>query len=163
MKGTLSTVGCAMLNEPLDNDAVCLKPILEAGAIPLVKGNVPQAALSIHSENLVWGTAQNVFDQSRSCGGSSGGDGGLVSSKCVPIAIGSDVGGSLRIPATFNGLYTLKPTQGRISYKGGMDARLIGGNQALGGHLKAVTGPLAHSVSDVLEFFKIQCMPDQHL
>ena len=115
--------------------------------------------MSIHSENFIWGCAKNFYDNSRSCGGSSGGDAGLVSARCAPIAMGSDVGGSLRIPATFNGIVCFKPTQGRVSYKGGCDARLsdFTGNS---GHLKAVAGPLAHSVNDCVEFFKIQCVKD---
>ena len=67
-------------------------------------------AYSIHSTNLIWGTALNPHDNKRSCGGSSGGDGGLVASRCVPIALASDVGSSIRIPAHFNGIYGFKPT-----------------------------------------------------
>jgi Asp-tRNA(Asn)/Glu-tRNA(Gln) amidotransferase A subunit family amidase len=59
---------------------------------------------------LIWGTAENFYDRERSCGGSSGGDAGLVASRCVPIAIGSDIGGSIRVPATFNGIIGFKPT-----------------------------------------------------
>ena len=85
-----------------------------------------------------------------------------MSARCVPLALGSDVGGSIRIPATFNGVTGFKPTQTRISYKGACDARLSDytPNSA---HLMAVGGPLAHSVNDCLEVFKIQCTKDQHL
>ena len=76
MKGLLSTVGCAMLNQRATEDSECVVPWLEAGVIPLVRGNLPQGALSIHSTNLIWGTARNFWDNDRSCGGSSGGDGG---------------------------------------------------------------------------------------
>lgn len=100
-----------------------------------------------------------MFQRDRSCGGSSGGCGGLVSSRCIPIALVSDVAGSIRIPATFNGLTGFKPTQGRISNVGGQDARLMeyAPNSA---HFSAVAGPMAHSVNDCLEFFKIQCIKD---
>ena len=123
MKGMLTTVGCAMLNKRRTRDAPAIMPILESGAIPLVRGNVPQAALSIHTKNYVWGRAENFFDNKRSCGGSSGGDGGLVSSRCVPIAIGSDIGGSIRIPAAFNGIVGFKPSGGRLSNLGMCSAR----------------------------------------
>lgn len=85
-----------------------------------------------------------------------------MSARCVPLALGSDVGGSIRIPATFTGVTGFKPTQTRISYKGACDARLSDytPNSA---HLMAVGGPLAHSVNDCLEVFKIQCAKDQHL
>ena len=124
MKGTLSTVGCAMLNKRSEVDSLTINPILQSGAIPLCKGNVPQAALSIHSTNYIWGTAQNVYDRERSTGGSSGGDAGLVAARCVPIAMGSDIGGSIRIPAHFSGLCGFKPTQNRITYIGGNSARI---------------------------------------
>ena len=84
--------------------------ILKAEAIPLVRGNLPQAALSVHSVNKIWGRAKNPYDQERSCGGSSGGDAGLVASRCVPLGIGTDIGGSIRIPAAFNGIVGFKPT-----------------------------------------------------
>lgn len=66
--------------------------------------------MSIHADNLIWGCSKNVHDKERSCGGSSGGDAGLVASRCVPIALGTDIGGSIRIPATFLGIYGFKPT-----------------------------------------------------
>lgn len=100
-----------MNNKVGESDAAAINPIIkDGGAIPLIRGNVPQAALSIHTTNLIWGTAQNFYNRDRSCGGSSGGDGGLVASRCVPIAIGSDIGGSIRVPATFNGIVGFKPT-----------------------------------------------------
>ena len=99
-----------MLNERSTTDSLCIVPLLEAGGIPLVRGNLPQIAFSIHSKNPIWGCAQNPHDLQRSCGGSSGGDAGLVAARCVPIAIGSDIGSSIRIPAAFNGVYGFKPT-----------------------------------------------------
>jgi len=66
--------------------------------------------LSIHTENTVWRVAKNPHDTLRSCGGSSGGDAGLVAARCVPLAISNDIGGSLRFPAAFCGIYGFKPT-----------------------------------------------------
>ena len=57
MKGMLMTVGCAMLNKRCKSDSPAIQPLLDSGAIPLVRGNVPQAALSIHTTNYIWGTA----------------------------------------------------------------------------------------------------------
>lgn len=110
MKGLLSTVGTAMLDHKRTTDSEGVLPLTEAGAIPIIRGNLPQCALSYHSDNYVWGRAQNVYQRERSCGGSSGGDAGLVAARCVPMALGSDVGGSIRIPATFNGVTGFKPT-----------------------------------------------------
>ena len=66
--------------------------------------------LIIHNNSPVWGVAHNPWDYQRSCSGSSGGDAGLVGARCVPLGFGSDVGGSIRIPASFNGIYGIKPT-----------------------------------------------------
>ena len=153
-RGSLSTVGCAHNNKIKTYDSQTWTPAVDAGAIPIVKGNVPQGALSIHTTNYIWGTAQNPYDKTRSCGGSSGGDAGLVAARCIPLSIGSDVGGSIRIPATFNGVMGFKPTQDRISYEGACCARL---NNFFGSepHLPAVAGPFAHSANDCIEFFKI--------
>lgn len=68
-----------------------------------------------HTTNEIWGLAHNPWKYERSCGGSSGGEGGLVASKCVPLGIGSDIGGSIRIPASFNGVCGIKPTSVRVS------------------------------------------------
>ena len=66
------------------------------------------------SNNHIYGSAKNAWDETRSSGGSSGGEGGLIASNCSPVGIGSDIGGSIRIPAIFNGVCVLKPTVGRI-------------------------------------------------
>mmetsp|Transcript_20684 Transcript_20684/g.19693 ORF Transcript_20684/g.19693 Transcript_20684/m.19693 type:complete len:104 (+) Transcript_20684:577-888(+) len=88
------------------------------GAIPMVKGNLPQEALILHSENEIYGTALNPHDPARTCGGSSGGDGGLVGARCVPFAVGSDLGGSIRCPTAFAGVVGFKPTGQRTLYQG---------------------------------------------
>ena len=150
----LSTIGCAMRNTRATENSNCIVPLLEAGAIPLVRGNLPQVAMSIHSTNLIWGTARNPYDQKRSCGGSSGGDAGLVAARCVPIALGCDIGSSIRIPAAFNGICGFKPTQGRLSWQGMNSSRMCNFDMT-SEHFPAVPGPLCHSVRDCVEFFKI--------
>ena len=115
-KGDRTTAGCVHLaSMPRLESAACIVPILEAGGIPICKGNTPQACFNIHAYNFLWGTAQNIYDRTRSCAGSSGGDAGLVSSRCVPIAMGTDIGGSIRFPAHFTGICGFKPTGNRIS------------------------------------------------
>jgi Asp-tRNA(Asn)/Glu-tRNA(Gln) amidotransferase A subunit family amidase len=110
-KGKLSTFGFAYLCEELAlSDAVILKLFLYEGAIPIVKGNVSQGPFSIHSNNNVFGEAVNPFNFLRTCGGSSGGDAGLVASKCVPFALVEDTCGGIIIPAAFCGIYGFKPT-----------------------------------------------------
>ncbi len=63
-----------------------------------MKSNIPQLAMIFDSNNFLWGRALNPWNKKRSCGGSSGGEGGLIAAKCSSIGLGSDVGGSIRIP-----------------------------------------------------------------
>ena len=77
-----------------------------------------QGGFGLHTKNLIFGEAFNPIDFKRSCGGNSGGDAGLVAAKCVPMAIGSDFDGGLRVPAAFCGVTCIKPTQGRFTNKG---------------------------------------------
>jgi Asp-tRNA(Asn)/Glu-tRNA(Gln) amidotransferase A subunit family amidase len=86
----------------------------------------------------------------------------MVAARCVPIALGSDIGGSIRIPATFNGITGFKPTPQRISAKGMNDSRLCEFNFN-SGHFKPAAGPLAHTVEDCISLFKLQCRKDAHL
>ena len=72
--------------------------------------------LSLHSYNEMFGCCLNPYDETRTCGGSSGGDGGLVATRCAPIGIGTDTLGSIRNPALFCGVYGFKPTPQRMSF-----------------------------------------------
>lgn len=102
---------------------------------------------TIHAENPVWGRAQNPYDRERSCGGSSGGDGGLVAARCVPLAFGNDLGGSIRLPAYFNGLCGFRPTSCRVSIQ---DHRtILPRNFYSFAALVPACGPIAISVDDV--------------
>ena len=125
-------------------------------------GSTPQAALSAHTENLIWGLAKNYHDNKRSCGGSSGGDAGMVAARCVPLGVGTDLGSSIRIPATFNGIVGFKPPQRRFTNRGAFDGRkirFVPGNASF----PATMGPLAHSARDCIEFFKVMCNDKQYL
>ena len=77
--------------------------------------------------NDIWGKAKNIWNGKRSPGGSSGGEGGLIASHGSPLGIGTDIGGSIRIPAAFNGCYGFKPSPLRCSILGmhGMDGRKV--------------------------------------
>jgi fatty acid amide hydrolase len=86
--------------------------------IPFIKSNVAQIAMTYESVNGLWGRVLNPWDKSRTAGGSSGGEGALIASRCTPIGTGADIGGSLRIPAEFCGIYSLKPSSHRLSFSG---------------------------------------------
>lgn len=95
-------------------DTLVVSILRTAGAIPFIKTNVSQGCLLVESINNIYGTVLNPWNRALSAGGSSGGEGALVAFRGSPLGLGTDGGGSLRIPAMWNGLYTLKPTAARI-------------------------------------------------
>ena len=144
-KGHLSTIGTAFLCERvMTQDSPLVTLYKKAGAIPIVRGNTPQSALSLHTNNTIFGEAKNPYDHSRSCGGSSGGDAGMVALRCVPLGLGSDIGGSLRYPATFCGIAGFKPTQNRLTKRGTAAPRIDGFNMY--DKIDATAGPMGATV-----------------
>lgn len=108
-------MGCSFLCDDLAyDDGVIIKLFLIEGAIPMVRGNSACAPYAIHSANQVFGETKNPFNFLRSCGGSSGGDAGLVAAKCIPFSICDDS----QISAAFCGVYGFKATQGRLTSRG---------------------------------------------
>ena len=81
----------------------------------LVYSEIGAKLFQKHLMSCLLSFCPNPFNNERSCGGSSGGDGGLVAARCVPFALGSDIGGSIRIPSLFNGICGLKPTNWRLT------------------------------------------------
>ena len=96
----------------------------EAGGIPLVKTNVPQGLENCECSNPLWGVTKNPYNVKYTPGGSSGGEGALLAMGGSAIGWGSDIGGSIRIPSHFCGLYGLKPGSGRVSLSGTVGERL---------------------------------------
>lgn len=113
--------------------------IIRAGGIILAKSNVPQMGLSYETNNHIFGRAKHPLQEDRSTGGSSGGEAGLLAKNCSVIGLGSDVGGSIRIPAMFCGVVGLKPMNGR--YTGAGELRKPPGS---GAHASLISskGPL---------------------
>ncbi|MEM7569679.1 MAG: amidase [Pseudomonadota bacterium] len=104
-------------NAPAAN-ADAVQNLFDAGALCMGKTNVPYMAFDLQSYNDVYGTTNNPWDLSRTCGGSSGGAAAALSAGLTGGDIGSDIGGSLRNPAHYNGVYSHKPTLGLISEYG---------------------------------------------
>ena len=107
--GLMSRANSTPVESPL---VKCLK---NSGMIPFVKTNVPQLLMTFETNNNLWGRSLNPWNRERTVGGSSGGEAALIAVRGSPLGIGSDVGGSLRIPAEYNGVFTLKPSSKRIS------------------------------------------------
>jgi amidase len=99
-------------------DATAVARLRAAGGIILGKTNVPELAGAIETDNLVYGRTNNPYDLARTPGGSSGGEAAIISACGSPLGLGTDAGGSIRIPAHFCGLAAIKPTSGRVPRTG---------------------------------------------
>jgi Asp-tRNA(Asn)/Glu-tRNA(Gln) amidotransferase A subunit family amidase len=114
-KGKVTTRGSVLLKDWVpDHDAVLVERLLAAGAIMVGKTTTPEFAYSSFTRSPLWGDTGNPWRPSHCAGGSSGGSGAAVASGCVPMAEGTDMGGSVRIPAAFCGTVGLKPSLGRL-------------------------------------------------
>jgi Asp-tRNA(Asn)/Glu-tRNA(Gln) amidotransferase A subunit family amidase len=141
------TTGCCAgyRGRVADRDAEVVRRLRDAGAV--VVGKTNQHELAAGGTNLVsaCGPTSNPWDRARLTGGSSGGSGAAVASRCVPLALGTDTGGSIRIPASLCGISGLKPTHGRVSLDGVMP---------LAPSMDTV-GPMATTVDDVALAFGV--------
>jgi amidase len=129
-------------------DSVLVDRLRRAGAIPIGKTNVPEFAMGSHTYNQVYGTTRNPYDLTKSAGGSSGGAAASLATGMLPIADGSDLGGSLRNPANFNNIVALRPSPGLVPRA----ANLLPAPDF------GVNGPMARTVDDVL--FLLRVMSD---
>ena len=128
-------------------DATLVKRLRNAGAIVIGNTNVPEMLVAYHTENELHGRTNNPWDLSRTPGGSSGGEAAAIAACMSAGGIGSDGGGSIRVPAHFSGICGLKPTPGRIPATGHYPP--CGGPFALIG----VVGPMARTVKDLQALF----------
>lgn len=124
-------------------DALAVTRLKDAGAIVLGKTNVPEMAMDYRSENVIFGRTNNPWDLTRTPGGSSGGEAAAIAAGCSPAGLGTDLAGSIRVPAHFCGIVGLKPTPGRTPGSGYVPASLA--SMAMG----SVLGPLARRVADI--------------
>ncbi|OXA40478.1 fatty acid amide hydrolase 1 [Folsomia candida] len=113
--GMDSTIGLGkFLYQPAEDSSAIVKSLMALGAIPFAKTNVPQTLLSFGCANPVFGLTKNFLNSSLSPGGSSGGESSLIAAGGSRLGIGSDIGGSVRIPAHFTGIAGFKVTKGRF-------------------------------------------------
>ena len=118
-EGVETTYGSAMFRGHVPaRDAEAVRRVRAAGAIVLGKTATHEFAWGFSSINDALGTARNPRDPERVCGGSSGGSGAALAAGLAPLALGTDTGGSIRVPSAFCGVYGLKPTFGRVSLEG---------------------------------------------
>ena len=133
-----------------DHDAYVVAALRRAGAVIIGQTTTPEFAHTLRTDSPLWGVTRNPHDLDRTPGGSSGGSGAAVASGCVPLAEGSDMGGSVRIPAAWCGVVGLKPGLGRIP----MDV-LPGLFDSISHH-----GPLARCADDARLFLAATQGPD---
>jgi amidase len=152
IKDSLQTEGCVTTSgapELADfvptEDAWPVAKMRAAGAIPFAKTNLPIFAGDIQSFNEVYGTTNNPHDLSRTCGGSSGGSAAALAMGFTPIEIGSDIGGSIRVPAHYSGVSGHKPSYGVVPAHGQIPG--MPGTFTLAD--LAVCGPMSRSVRDL--------------
>lgn len=125
--------------------AVAVQRLVEAGAIPFGKTNVPYLASDVQSFNRIYGITHNPWNRALTAGGSSGGAAAALAAGFTPLELGSDIGGSIRIPAHFCGVYGHKPTHGIISMRG----HVPGPPGTRSEPFLAVAGPMARSAGDL--------------
>lgn len=160
VKGMRATAGYLPLKDHVAaEDAVPVKLLKEAGAIILGKTNTTTLAMDMQTVNPIFGTTNNPWDVTRTPAGSSGGCASALASGMTSLSIGSDLAGSIRLPASFCGVYGLKPTHGVISMEGHIPP--VPG-QVNGFRTLAVPGPLARSVDDLALALNILSQPNQH-
>lgn len=155
LAGFPTTWGSELLAEDIaEEDAAMISRIKEAGAIIVGKTNVPEFAMASVTENRLVGATGTPFDPERAAGGSSGGAGAAVGDALVPLAQGSDAGGSIRIPASFCGVYGIKPTYGVVPN--------MGRPNAFSSHSPFISqGPMARSVEDAALLLEVMAGQDR--
>ena len=132
-------------------DELVVERVRAAGAVTIGKTNVPEWAAGSHTFNPVFGLTRNPYDPTRSAGGSSGGAAAALASGMVPLADGSDMGGSLRNPASFNNVVGLRPSVGRVP----------GWPSSNGWELTSVSGPMARNVEDLALLLSVMAGPSR--
>ncbi|KIL61303.1 hypothetical protein M378DRAFT_861123 [Amanita muscaria Koide BX008] len=149
IKGIENTIGyTSRIGKVAELNSV-LADILESqGAVLYVKTNVPQTVMWPEAYNHIFGRTANPYNRSLTTGGSSGGEGALIALKGSPLGVGSDIGGSVRVPAAFNGLYGFRPSCNRVPYAGCVNT--LDGQESI----LSVLGPMSSSMEGIRLFMK---------
>jgi fatty acid amide hydrolase 2 len=135
-------------------NAPAVQRLIDAGFIPLGVTNTSEMTMWIESDNRVYGRTRNAYDPHRTAGGSSGGEGAAVGSGGSPVGLGSDIGGSIRVPAFFNGVFGHKPSPGLVPNTGQFPS--TEGEAAF----MLTLGPLTRHAEDLMPVTRIIAGPD---
>jgi amidase len=160
VKGSRTTAGYLPLKDHIpDTDAVAVALLKEAGAIVIGRTNTPTLAMDMQTDNPIFGKTNNPWDVARTPAGSSGGCATALATGMTSLSLGSDLAGSIRLPAGFCGVYGLKPTHGVVSFEGHI-VPLPG--EINGYRTLAVAGPLARSIDDLALALDVLTQPTHH-
>ena len=158
MPGYDCTIGFSkLIGMPKDVQCSLVATLIELGAVPICMTNVPQALLSYACSNPVYGTTENPLAIGMTPGGSSGGEAALVAARGIPFGTGSDVAGSLRIPAVMCGVVSIKPTESRLlitNSHGGFPGKC---------RLGLSFGFFTHSVDELIHLFDLYLNTEEHI
>jgi fatty acid amide hydrolase 2 len=144
-----------------DGDATIVARLRRAGAIPIGVTNVPEWGFWFETHNLVYGRTSNPWDASRTSGGSSGGEAAIVAAGGVPFGVGSDIGGSIRIPAAFCGVFGHKATHGLLPLTGHYPVYAKGPDASLRGIVPWLSmGPITRTAADLMPLLRVMAGPD---
>ncbi|MDP2712697.1 MAG: amidase [Solirubrobacteraceae bacterium] len=136
-------------------NAPTVQRMVDAGAIPLGVTNTPELCLWIETENRQYGRTNNAYSAKRTAGGSSGGEGAVVGVGGSPLGLGADIGGSIRIPAFFNGVFGLKPSPGVVPSTGQFPTT----NTEVAAKMLTI-GPIVRRAEDLWPMLKVIAGPD---
>ncbi|KAH9007313.1 general amidase [Lactarius hatsudake] len=149
IKGLETTMGyVSWIGRVAERDAALTEILIECGAVLYVRTNVPQTLMWPECYNLVFGRTVNPVNRTLTCGGSSGGEGALLRMRGSILGVGSDIGGSIRIPAAMNGVFGLRPSYHRIPYEG--SANSLEGQDSL----PSVLGPISTDLGGIKLFMQ---------
>ncbi|KAH9027227.1 general amidase [Lactarius pseudohatsudake] len=149
IKGLETTMGyVSWIGRVAERDAALTEILIECGAVLYVRTNVPQTLMWPECYNLVFGRTVNPVNRTLTCGGSSGGEGALLRMRGSILGVGSDIGGSIRIPAAMNGVFGLRPSYHRIPYEG--SANSLEGQDSL----PSVLGPISIDLGGIKLFMQ---------
>ena len=135
-------------------DATAVARLRAAGAIPLGVTNVSELCMWMESHNRVYGRTNNAYDKGRIAGGSSGGEGSIVGAGASPLGLGADIGGSIRLPSFFNGVFGHKPTGGLVPGTGQFP------NAENEAQRYNTTGPIVRHPEDLMPLLRLLAGPD---
>ncbi|WLW64663.1 amidase [Achromobacter aegrifaciens] len=155
VRGMVTSMGSLVYKDQVTaHDSIIIERMRASGAIFIGRSNVPEFGLGSHTYNQVYGATGNPYDPSRTAGGSSGGAAAALAARMLPVADGSDFGGSLRNPAAFCNVYGMRPSAGRVPYGPSTEVFL---------KQLAFEGPMGRTPRDVAMLLSVMAGPDRRV